>query len=333
MAHQTVISRKKTLTLMEGLKTEIRQIENGEKLQTYLEQVENILIEYRKCSKTAQTVQFGFNDDFCDLDSDSQHRIVIIEKFLMIASKYLEINIIRNNGKLIDICVGCSQPLTDLSPDGEGMIRCRHCDTENNTINMTKSGKDGLRVNMAHPFEDESIENFLKAFYRYQGLQDPPDPIIYQKLDAYFRQFGMPTGDEIKQLPLNKRGRRGMTDHKMLEVALSNIGHPEHYEDINLIGHLYWGWTQHNLMHHKETLIYIYQKTQCIFHSIPAEERGRESSLGTQYRLWRELQLVGHECYMDEFKIPDDTDSLNNHDHLWRRMCEGCNDPSIRFIA
>ena len=117
----------------------------------------------------------------------------------------------------------------------------------------------------------------------------------------------------------------------MLWTAISEIGHSAYYEDANLIGHLYWGWTLPNVMHHKETIISHYNKTQKVFYQIPPEERCRNSSLGTQYRLWRHLQLVGHECYMDEFKIAGNSESIRNHNRLWKLMCEGCNDPTINY--
>ena len=181
--------------------------------------------------------------------------------------------------------------------------------------------------------DDESIDNFLRAFIRYQGLQpDRPDDSLYDELDGYFARHDRPSGEEIKQLPLNSRGRRGDTDHKMLWNALSQIGRSEYYEDANLIGHLYWGWTVQNVMHLKERIIEKYNKTQKVFYQIPPEERGRNSSLGTQYRLWRHLQLEGHECYMEEFKIAENSESVRTHHRLWRLMCQGTNDPDIQYI-
>jgi hypothetical protein len=87
-------------------------------------------------------------------------------------------------------------------------------------------------------------------------------------------------------------------------------------------------------MHLRELIIYHYNITQQIFNKIPVEERERDSSLGVPYRLWRHLQLVGHKCYIDEFKIVVNRESLNCHDKLWKRMTEEANliDPSIYYI-
>ena len=53
---------------------------------------------------------------------------------------------------------------------------------------------------------------------------------------------------------------------------------------------------------YKEKIISHYVMTQNVFLQIPKEERDRQSSLGTQYRLWRHLRF-GHKCYSDEFKL------------------------------
>ena len=173
-----------------------------------------------------------------------------------------------------------------------------------------------------------------KAFDRYQGFQsDPPDDSLYTILDNYFIQLGRPSGKEIKEMELDERGRRGDTTHKMLLAALSHLGYPNYYEDVNLIGHKYWGWTLPDVSMYKEKIISHYVMTQNVFLQIPKEERDRQSSLGTQYRLWRHLQLVGHECYSDEFKIAENVDSLHKHNRLWKYMCEKCNNPEIYYIS
>jgi hypothetical protein len=198
---------------------------------------------------------------------------------------------------------------------------------------MTKLAKDGSRINPNNSVDDDSIDNFLKAFTRYQGLQsDCPNEKLYEELDEYFRRQNLPLGHEIRQLPLNERGRRGNTNHLMLWTALSAIERSAYYEDSNLIGHIYWGWTLPDVNQYRERIITHYNKTQKVFYEIPPEQRGRSSSLGTQYRLWRHLQLVGHDCRMDEFRIATNEDSLRTHDYLWRLMCEGADDPDIYYI-
>lgn len=334
---QTHVVREKTLDSMRKIKKEIEQIEKGERLQVYDSKVSELLTRYRTYKGKVKTVIFDIEEEekYVDLDADLRKRIHIIDTYLDIASEYIQIDVIRINARPSDLCNGCGCSLAKVAASEQGTVRCpnQECLTEHNVIILAKLAKDGSRINTNSNTDDESIDNFLRAFTRYQGLQpDHPDESLYEELDDYFMRHDRPSGEEISKLPLNPRGRRGDTDHKMLWNALSQIGRSEYYEDANLIGHLYWGWTLPEVMHLKERIIEKYNKTQKAFYQIPAEERGRNSSLGTQYRLWRHLQLEGHECYMNEFKIADNLESKFTHHRLWRLMCEGCDDPDIQFI-
>lgn len=332
---QVYLARQKTLDEIDSLKKEIHHIEKDIKINFYQKSVEQLIEDYKKLRKNVKTVQFGETEveDDTELDTLSKKRLAIIDEYIEIAKNYIEINLIRDiNIQNNELCINCNYKLNrDFSTD-EGTIRCPKCNAEHNVVILTKSAKDGQRINNNNSSEDESIENFLRAFYRYQGIQqEKPDPIVYNELDEYFIRHNRPTGEEIRKLPLNSRGKRGDTDHKMLYSALSKIGRSEYYEDANLIGHVYWGWILPNVMKYRERIIDDYNKTQNAYHRIPKSERCRNSSLGTQYRLWRHLQLVGHPCYMEEFKIAENSDSLRTHNKLWKKMCELCEDPNIVY--
>lgn len=337
---QNYVMREKTLNNMKKIKEEMNKIENGEKLREYDEQVKDIISSYKKYNGLIKTISFGLDDDdkTCDLDEQTnkkfKERIVLIEKYLAIAVNYININIIKINVTQKDVCSGCGISLSNLLTEDDDFIRCpdSNCQTENIIIVKNKIVKDIVHNTGSNA---ESIENFLRAFTYYQGLQNiklPDD--LFIKLDDYFKKLKRPSGNEIKKYPLNSRGRRFDTDHKMIWSALSIIGYSDLYKHSNYICSLYWGWKLPNVMHLKETIIYHYNITQKIYDDIPIEERQRDSSLGVPYRLWRHLQLAGHECYFDEFKIVINGESLNCHERLWKRMTEEGNkiDPSIYYI-
>lgn len=331
---QTYIMRKDTLESLDKIDKEIKEIESGKKLYSYDLEVRDIIHQYKKISKPIKTVLFdNYDIELKEHEDIVRQKLILIDKFLELASKYIQIDVVKVSYKPKNICLNCGMLLDHVSPNEDGTIRCPECYVDYNSITFSKTNKDSIRVTNNNNTEDESIDNFLRAFIRYQGLQpERPDESLYKELDEYFKRNNRPTGDEIKKLPLNNRGRRGDTNHKMLWTALAQIGRSEYYEDVNLIGYIYWGWKLPNVMHLKDRIIDKYIKTQRVFYQIPPEERGRSSSLGTQYRLWRHLQLEGHECYMDEFKIAENPESLRMHNRLWKLMCEGANDPEIYYI-
>lgn len=330
---QTYINREKTLNEMKKLENEINQIETGENLKIYDSKVKFIISEYKKYKGKIKTINIDEDNKYKELSDDVRTRLAIIDRYLDIASDYIELDVIRINNKPNDMCSGCQESLVDVAVNEDGVKRCPKCETEHNVVITTKLAKDGIRINTQATNDDDSIENFIKAFIRYQGLQpDKPPECIYDELDEYFESNNLPIGEEIRELPLDDRGRRGNTTHKMMWNALSEIGRSKYYEDTNYIAHIYWGWTLPNVMHLKELIINDYNITQKVYYQIPIEERGRKSSLGTQYRLWRHLQLRNHECYRDEFKLAENDNSAADHDQLWRMMCERANNPDIRYI-
>lgn len=331
---QNFLTRQKTLAEMHKLQNEISQIASGAKQQTYEARVAPLLQAYRKYAGKIKTVVFDMEEEEPCIDENVRQRLLVIDSFLDIAAEYININVVRVNRCIGNVCLGCGTSLAKVVPNDSGSLRCPNgdCLTERSVVIKSKLSKDSSRINTNNSTEDESIDNFMRAFIRYQGLQvDHPDDQLYCDLDVYFARHGLPLGKDVRSLPLNERGRRGDTNHKMLWTALATIGYAS-YEDANLIGHVYWGWTLPDVMQYRDIIIQHYNKTQKVFHQIPAEERYRNSSLGTQYRLWRHLQLVGHDCYIDEFRIAENPDSIRTHNRLWRLMCEGAHDPNIYYI-
>lgn len=331
---QSYIVRENTLKKMALIKEDIENIQSRKKILVYESRVKNIIGEFRKYNDRIITVSINLEKINPTEDEKIRKRLELIESYFEIANEYIEINIIKINNYPNNVCMGCGDSLSKILPTDEGCIRCPNpnCQTEHDTIisNKMPSGSD-IHINN---YNDESMENFYRAFIRYQGLQkDRPPETIYGKLDEYFQKLGRPTKEEVRNLPLTTRGRRGDTDHMMLWLALSSIGYSNYYKDVNLIGSIYWHWVLPNVMEYKELILHHYNVTQKVYYQIPIEERERDSSLGTSYRLWRHLQLVGHECNFNEFKIVTNNNSLRNHDKLWKLMVEGTNEPDIYYIS
>lgn len=332
---QKIIERENTIANINNLTKEIQCISTGEKIKEYINKTEKILEAYKFLPKKPKIIMFGKKVEQKEMDDDTKKRLHIIENFLDKASDYIQLELIRKNNIKMDTC-SCGESLSKLASNDDGLLICpnEECGIVHNVVITSKMPKDGSRVSSCTSQDDDSIENFMRAFTRYQGLQtDKPKPELYKQLDDYFVRHGRPKGEIIRQMPLDPyTGRRGDTNHQMLLFALFEIGQTCYYEHSNLIGHIYWGWELPQVSQYKDRIISDYLKTQKVFRQIPMEEKNRTSSLGTQFRLWRHLQLAGHNCSMDEFKIAENTDSINNHNRLWKLMCDGANDPNIYYI-
>jgi hypothetical protein len=331
-ADQPYITYRDTEKQIANLEREAEAITSGSRLNQYIRDTTPLLDEYKLCHRAVKVIVFGAASHEEPDEADCR-RIALIKSYLEVAAKYIDVQV-KYSAKRIDrVCVYCEKPFHKLPVADSSAQYCPHCWAEHPTVLTVKLAKDSTRLSSNSLGDDESIENFLRAFDRYQGIQsETPPRELYTKLDEYFTERGRPTSKDISALPLTSRGEKTGTNLRMLLAALCKISCPVYYEHVNYIAHVYWGWRLPVVAQYREKIISHYNKTQYVYLLIPVDRRRRWSSLGTQYRLWRHLQLVGHCCEMSDFKIADNPDSLSNHHRLWKMMCEGANDPEIYYI-
>lgn len=309
---QTFNAKTETLDAIEEINKEILMIKGEERLKAYTLLSLPLIDKY-------------INVKF---DTDSTNRLKIINEYLKIAKKYISIQVSRNvNHK--KSCMNCKTSLENEEMSTDGILRCPECHNEHQMIESIKH-IDHFKIQ--HLNNENDMDNFINALTRYQGLQGNPPAIIFTKLDAYFKERGLPDAAYIRSLPYNDRGKKGEYNKEMLYNALSSIGYASYYEDINLIGHIYWDWKLPDLTNLKETILRHYTITQKSFYKIPLEIRERISSLGCNYRLYNHLRLVGVPVYKDDFKIAENPNSIAQHDKIWKLMCSLSDDEEIYYI-
>jgi hypothetical protein len=289
--------------------------------------VRDLLELYKKLTPPSRCVVFDANTEEAEetLTDNDRERLIVIDKFLNICRDYINIDVVRESLRK-NMCEGCGKSLGSVSVDDDWLQQCPHCGLEKYVLSnmVVRDGSASARN------EYNDITNFVKALHRYQGLQAPKFPSDMEaRLDAYFTAHHRPLGSEIRKLPMNERGRRGDTDHKMLFTALAATGLSDFYDDANLIGSTYWGWSLPDVRHLEPLILDHYRATQEVYVRLP---KTRSSSLGTQFRLYRHLVLVGYVCYLSEFKVSNSDSSVDEHEALWKAMCEGANRPDIYYI-
>jgi hypothetical protein len=309
----TLNAKREIDSQIEEIEKEVEMIKNGYKLIAYKNESIHLIEQYISCKIN-------------DLSVDE--RLIIIDKYLKIAKKYSNVQVSRITQPK-QTCMNCKNCLKNQEVDVDGILRCPVCNNEHQSINTLKH-IDSFKLHQLN--NENDMENFIKALNRYQGLQNNPPKILFTKLDTYFKERCLPSAEYIKSLPYNDRGKKGNVNKEMLYSALSSIGYSSYYEDVNLIGHIYWDWILPDLSGLKDKILSHYMITQKSFYKIPLEIRSRISSLGTSFRLFKHLQLVGVPVYHDDFKIAENQDSITNHNRLWKLMCDGAEDPEIYYI-
>jgi len=338
---QSLIERYSTAEKHTKLLHKIERIESGTDKNLYLREVTPLLNQYKNLGfymrKVAAEESWGEGRECGDeTDPKTRERLVVIESYLRAIQPWIQVDVVREiPGK--GRCEMCGEPAEVTVNETRGTVECAKCGLEKPIYISSSQSKESTKTATSQRNDYNNLDNFVKAFMRYQGLQsNEPPKELFDALDVYFRPKeteGVTAldlrGETVRKLPLQSNRRRGRTDHQMLYKALADTGYTDYYEDANLIGHRYWGWELPNVLSLMEVVISDYKKTQRVYSRIPKE---RSSSLGTQYRLFKHLQMRGHPCEMTEFKIAENRESIAEHDDLWRQMCEGAEDPSIFFI-
>lgn len=331
---QTVIDRKRSQKLIEATEKEIEDIKTDAGLKRYLDEVELYISSYRQLGPIPKVVVFkneaakARTEETEDDKISARYRHMLISRYLEIARRYIQIDVIREVGTE-KICEACGENLENATIDDAGTLYCP-CGVIRDTISRQPAYKDTVRISSSSRNNYEDKENFVKSFMRFQGKQSNRfGSGLFDTLDAYFKSYGLMTGEEVKKRPLDDRGRRVGTDKAMMYKALKETGNESLYEDINLLLHLYWGWTLPDISHLEEAILEDYEKSQRVYETIKNE---RSSCLNTQYRLFKHLQLLGYPCKTDDFKIIGTRDILEYHEMIWEKICKELGWPFIKTI-
>jgi len=322
---RTLIDHKFMAKQISDLQHRIDDLNNEDTERRYLKSVAPLLREYRRYSRIPKVVSFGKQT----VVDNYSPKCIIITKIINLAEEFVDIKILKPV-VFKEKCHICNHELDD--PDTfTGTKTCNNCGYVYSII--TRSG-DSVNIDGFDFIIDsgdggyEDRENFEKAIDRFQGKQ--PDILpsdINDSLDGYFLSIGLQTGKYIKEnRKLNSSGRREGTSRTMIHNALKSLELSSYYPDINLIGKKYWGWELIDLSRYKERLMLDYDKSQAVYISIPKE---RTSSLNTDYRLMKHLQLLNVPCNHDDFKNIKTRKILIEYERLWRIICNKC---GWRFI-
>ena len=331
-------SKKKKL-----LESKIEKIIEGSEWVLYVEEAKPFLEDYYMLfsHKNKSIVIAGKKEENEEDKNNKEIIINLIEGYISIASKYIEIIITRSE-KCNIVCPICETNSSEFDIDEDsGICSCLKCGWYRKNISKNFSNKE-ISSTGKNDYEDR--ENFYKAIIRFSCKQTK---IFHEKLeedlDEYFSKNGIPTGEEIRSREKIK-GRKEGLDAQMMLRALSELSkskslkHPhrkiyaDYYEDVWLIMNFYWGFEPNDIMHLVNDLMQMYDETQEEYGNLTQEERGgRDASLSTQVRLLLQLWALDYPCLKTDFKLPQRL-SLENHQRLWKLMCQRTNPKWFREI-
>lgn len=265
----------------------------------YLERSKDILVKYDGMSKDEPT-----------------HDLVY--QYNEIIRDYCSITIIRRIEHDYTLCPNCKNPRVNSS----GLVICPDCGITDTLISKECYQSTGRKHVFIQKNQYLTRDNFMKGLYRYQGKVSRKLPHeMFDRMDDYAIQYNMPTSEQVKSMPLNSEGRRGPKEYtrSYMKSLLDKLGYKSFINDINLILHLYWGWTLPDVTHYESQIKEDYEKSQTIFNEI---QKDRQSCLILPYRLYRHLRKVGYPCRLEDFDIVSTPEIRQSYEVIWKEICE-----------
>lgn len=252
-------------------------------------------------------------------DIKKTFRLRMIEKYLSIAKKYMNINFIKTFKHSHNVqCESCDEP---INYNEESICRCG---LSLPVISKLTSFKELKTTSLFGQVYYEDLKNFIKALHAFQGEQYNKNNIIpknlFDKLDSYFKGIGRQNGDYYRKLLHLSSGKKKGTSFQDLIVALDKIGHSDQYNNAHLIAKEYWGWKLLDLSEYEEKIIEDYKKVQKVWD----EEKDRDSSPNVKIRLYLHLRARGIPVLREDFKFPVTSSCINYYNDRLKKIFESC---------
>lgn len=311
---ESYISRMSNNKRIDVLVGELEDIKSGKKLNRYIEETQDLIKRYSELGPYKRSSICNNNV----LTATDKERLYLIESYISIAGNYMDVDINQLVTENNILCVGCGANMSEAIASEEGLVVCDICDTEYYVAITNKTVSDNSRFSNCINTDNETLENFMKAFWQLQGLEgDAPSNKILDELEHYFKSHGLPTRDEVIEKGI-------MTSRTMLRSALSRMDRSDCYDHVNYIGEQYWGWKLPKIAEYADVISENYLLAQTMWNRIPVAEKDRSSSLGIQYHLYRQVQILGLDPNVEHYSIVENEKSFRNHERNWKRICEMC---------
>jgi hypothetical protein len=296
------------------LSEHIDNIENDISFNFYVTEVSFLLEKYKEILNRPIKMTF-----MGKAVKNNKEKIQIINEYLDIARKYVEIEILKPpaNDKEIDkiICNNCGNK-KDFDAVDSNVYICSHCSAQQVILKNISSYRDIDRVNISSKYLYDRKIHFRDSINQYQGKQNSTiETRVYEELEKQFELHHLLVGDKTT----NKKIRFKNITKEHINMFLKELDYTKHYENVNLIHYNMTGvkpddigYLEDKLMDDFDVIIALYDK---IFKNI-----NRKNFINTQYILRQLLIRHKHPCKNDDFTILKTIDRKTFHDEIFQRL-------------
>lgn len=303
-----------------------------EKIKTIYSESDNIIPDHKICVYTNQTSDTNIEQKHIHTKKQDIYnyiaKIVIIiynKKDVHKSLKYIRSDIIADYitiakqynphikiSRILNFknCCYCNIWYKKLPVDENGKHVCP-CGFEAEDLSFEYKSDNGI--------SRKSKDNFRKAFNLLQGNIRPPNyKSVVKKLDEYFNKYNIDIKSIVESKVYTENGKIKGTNRDMLITALKKTGYSSHTIYIQYYLQEYFNWNIKKYTSLEEDIMRLYDETISIF--IKIKDTDRNSAPNVWYHLLWILLELGQECYIEDFKIPEN-DSLVELEGYRKKIC------------
>ena len=308
--NQTV--RSKIIKQLEVIKEKINNIKNNTEYNFYKLETINLLTEYRKILNKPKKISFLKKNNKMNKEKKN-----IIEKYIKIASKYININnIVTSSKNNLVICNNCSNKKS-FEVMNKNIYICKKCYSEQRVIRHNSSYNDIDRVNISSKYMYDRKIHFRDCIKQYQGKQNCNIPqIIYDKLEEQFILHHLCENNYNTRYEKFKNITK-----KHILIFLKDLGYSNHYENVHLIHYNFTGIKPDDISHLENKLLEDFDNLTDLYDKIYKNIK-RKNFINTQYVLYQLLRRHRHKCKKEEFVILKTIDRKFFHDEICKNLFE-----------
>ena len=296
----TIVDRKAYMNEIKSLERLIEESSSNQKYDEYIENSKALLENWRDCvTRESSDRVFG------STKITVPEKINYVHRYILLASKYSELNLVYDNARQKEFCMYCGQK---YSIDDDEKYFCEPCGLYIKEMSNVATYNDLSRINGSHNNDYRSKENFKNAFLYLQGKipVDFPDD-LEEKVNNYCK--------------INHINKMNIEPQTMCDIFKA-IDY-KNYKAVHLFLSIYNNYELGNY-NEIETLFFADQELFSAMYEKVRDEK-KSSAMNTQFLMYILLKRNGVECQRKDFRIPTTPKTLQEIETDAKKTFEALN--------
>jgi hypothetical protein len=307
----------------EDLEQKIQNIQSDNDYNFYLLESATLIEEYRKLLKIPLKLSFVGKPK-----EDHGKKKQLVDEYLKIAQKYLQIEMKVNETSETHICEHCTN--TDNFIVQESSIICGKCFAQQERMHFVSSYKDVDRVNISTKYTYDRKVHFRDCINQYQGKQNCSiHKDVYNQLENAFERHHLLIGNK-DTTPREERFSKITKEHVFM--FLKELGFPKHYENVTLIHYNMTGKKPDDISYLEDKLLADFDLLVEAYDKMFKNKVSRVNFISTQYVLYQLLMKHKHPCKKEDFVILKTMDRKTFHDTICATLFSALNFSFIPLV-